>query len=54
MVLPGIPSLLDKLNYLRYRAFKDAKLLDNRLAWSIGVTCPGYRLFDFDLILQYV
>jgi hypothetical protein len=40
--LPGNPRLLEQLNFLRHRAFKDAKLLGNRHAWSIRVTCPGY------------
>jgi hypothetical protein len=42
-----LPGLLEQLKFLRFRAFKDAKLLGNRHAWTIGVTCPGYWLFDF-------
>jgi hypothetical protein len=47
MELPGIPNLLEQINFLRNQAFKDAKLLGNRHAWNIGVTCLEYQLFDF-------
>jgi hypothetical protein len=54
-VLPGNPNLLEQLNFLRYQAFKDFKLLGKRHAWSIGITYPGYGLFDFvlSLVLYY-